>query len=58
VAFFNSAKAYSGIYQPLPHNVYLGSPYAAGDRGEPASVDGMIIRQVWCSANPRPSWAQ
>jgi hypothetical protein len=54
---YDGGKAYDGVYQPSPHMVFLGSPYASGDRGDPSTVDGMIIRQVWLSANPRPSWA-
>ncbi len=54
---FDSAKAYKGTYSPNPHMVYLGSPYVGGDRGEPSSFDQMVIRQVWLSPNPRPSWA-
>jgi hypothetical protein len=54
---YDISKAYHGIYQPSPHMVYLGSPYAAGDRGDPSTLDGMVIRQVWVSPNPRPSWA-
>jgi hypothetical protein len=54
---YNFGKPYDGIYQPLPHNVYIGSPYRAGDRGEPASVEDEIIRQVWVSSRPRPAFA-
>jgi len=54
---YNFGKAYKGTYQPLPHNVYIGSPYASGDRGEPSTCEDMIVRQVWVSPNPRPSYA-
>jgi len=57
VTIYDMSRGYSREYTPFPHNVYIGSPYAAGDRGEPASYDGMIVRQVWVSANPRPSFA-
>jgi hypothetical protein len=50
-------KSYNGVYAPNPHNVYLGSPYASGDRGEPSSVAGMVVRQLWVSSNPRPGFA-
>jgi hypothetical protein len=55
---YDGGKPYKGQYTPSPHMVYAGSPYAAGDRGEPATVPGMIIRQIWVSPNPRPAWAQ
>jgi hypothetical protein len=54
---FDSTKSYKNTYAPNPHMVYLGSPYASGDRGEPSTCKGMIVRQVWLSPNPRPSWA-
>ncbi len=54
---YESARAYKREYTPLPHMVFIGSPYAPGDRGEPASVDGMVVRQVWVSPNPRPAFA-
>jgi hypothetical protein len=54
---YNFGKGYGGVYNPNPHNVYIGSPWKPGDRGEPASYDGMIVRQVWVSPNPRPSYA-
>ena len=52
---YKFGKPYVGIYQPLPHNVYVGSPFKAGDRGEPSTVEDMIIRQIWVSSRPRPS---
>jgi hypothetical protein len=51
---YNYGKPYKGVYQPSPHNVYIGSPFTPGDRGEPSTCDGMIIRQIWVSPNPRP----
>ena len=51
---YNFGKPYNGVYQPFPFNVYIGSPYAPGDRGEPASCEGMTIRQIWVGPNPRP----
>jgi hypothetical protein len=54
---YDFGKPYGGIYQPLPHMVYAGSPFKAGDRGEPSTVEGMIIRQIWVSPNPRPAFA-
>jgi hypothetical protein len=54
---YDFGKNYVGSYTPSPHNVYLGNPYAPGDRGERVSCAGAIIRQVWVSGNPRPSYA-
>ena len=54
---FNFGKPYSRAYTPSPHMVFAGSPYQPGDRGDAASYAGMIIRQIWVSANPRPSFA-
>jgi len=56
-SLYNRGKPFDGIYQPLPHEAYLGSPYAPGDRGEVSSVAEMIARQLWLSPNPRPSYA-
>jgi hypothetical protein len=54
---YDWGKPYTGVYRPSPHNVYIGSPYRAGDRGEPGSLEDEIIRQVWVSSRPRPSFA-
>jgi hypothetical protein len=54
---YNFGKSYKASYTPLPHNVYIGSPYAAGDRGEPASYSNMIIRQLWVSGRERQEFA-
>jgi len=53
---YDFGKPYHQAYTPLPHNVYIGSPYRAGDRGSPGSVAGMIIRQIWVSPRPRPDY--
>jgi hypothetical protein len=43
-------------YEPSPHVLYLGAP--VGRSGlDGASVDGVIIRQVWVSGRPRPAFA-
>jgi hypothetical protein len=43
-------------YEPSPHVLYLGAP--VGRSGlDGASVDGVIIRQVWVSGRPRPGFA-
>jgi hypothetical protein len=54
---YEFGKPYTGVYQPFPQMVYIGSPYEPGDRGEPSSLDGMIVRQLWLSPNPRPAFA-
>jgi hypothetical protein len=45
-----------GIYDPNPHFVYLGSPPVRGGL-DAQTVPGIVIRQVWVSGNPRPSYA-
>jgi hypothetical protein len=54
---YSFGKGYDWFYGPVPHNVYIGSPYAPGDRGEAGSLDGMIIRHLWVSGRPRPEFA-
>lgn len=54
---YNFGKPFTKSYTPLPHNVFIGSPYKAGDRGEAATVEGMVVKQVWVSPNPRPGYA-
>jgi hypothetical protein len=45
-----------GPYDPNPHVIYIGAPVGrSGSNG--ASVDHVIIRQVWVSGNPRPTYA-
>lgn len=54
---YSKGKPFSGrAYDPNPHVIYLGAPEGrSGPEG--ASVDGVIIRQVWVSSRPRPSFA-
>jgi hypothetical protein len=54
---YDFGKPYGAAYTPVPHNVFLGSPYTPGDRGEASSLTDMIIRQVWVSGDPRPEFA-
>ncbi|HEY3380970.1 MAG TPA: fibronectin type III domain-containing protein [Vicinamibacterales bacterium] len=56
-SMYDVSRSYKGIYQPSPHMIYAGSPFSSGDRGDPSTVVGMIIRQIWVSPNPRPAWA-
>jgi hypothetical protein len=37
--------------------VFAGSPFHSGDRGDPSTVEGMTIRQIWVSSRPRPAGA-
>jgi len=54
---YDKSKGFEGrAYDPNPHVVYLGSP--VGRTGvDGASVDRAIIRQVWVSGRPRPTFA-
>lgn len=55
---YEMGKPYRGRqYDPTPHVLYLGMPPGrSGASG--ASVDGMLIRQVWASSRPRPAFAK
>jgi len=57
IVMYDAGKGYGGTYRPAPQVVYVGSPWIAGERGEPDSYDGMVVRQVWMSPNPRPAFA-
>jgi hypothetical protein len=51
---YNKAKGYRGAYDPDPHYAFIGSP--SGRSGiTAATVPGMIVRNVWISASPRPA---
>jgi hypothetical protein len=53
---YNFGKRYGGFYRPVPHVVYLGGgPARGGPQGQ--TVPGMVIRQVWLSIRPRPTFA-
>ena len=54
---YQGSKPYGREYRPNPLVVYAGRPWLAGERGEPSTVEGMIIRQMWMSPNPRPAFA-
>jgi len=53
---YSFGKGYDGFYDPSPHNVYIGTPVSP--RSGALTVPGMVVRQLWVSSNPRPSWAQ
>jgi hypothetical protein len=54
---YDKGKHWEGRgYEPSPHVLYLGAP--VGRSGvDGASVDGVIIRQMWVSGGPRPPQA-
>lgn len=54
---YDMGKPFHGrAYDPVPHVIYLGAPVGrSGEAG--ASVDHVIIRQVWVSNRPRPAFA-
>lgn len=53
---YHFGKPYEGAYDPSPHVIYVGAP--TGRSGPlAASVDHVIIRQVWVSGRPRPGFA-
>ena len=54
---YDFGKPYRGQYNPNYHFVFAGAPVGnTGPSG--ATPPGMIIRQIWVSARPRPSWAK
>jgi hypothetical protein len=53
---YGMGKPYEGFYHPEPHVVYAGGGPARGGATN-QTVPGMIIRQIWVSPNPRPSFA-
>ena len=54
---YDVSRGYDREYTPVPHMIFAGSPYQAGDRGDPSTVQGMVIRQIWVSARSRPGYA-
>jgi hypothetical protein len=53
---YSFGKNYSGTYRPTPHIVVVGSAPSRSGPGD-SSVPGAVIRQVWVSGSPRPSFA-
>jgi hypothetical protein len=54
---YNFGKHWQGRgYTPNPHTLFLGAPVGRSGVGG-ASVDRVIIRQMWVSGNPRPVYA-
>lgn len=55
-AVYDFGKEYGGFYNPVPHVIWLGSgPSRSGPQNW--TVPGMVIRKVWVSSDPRPSFA-
>lgn len=46
---------FSHPYRPSPHYLHLGAPVGRAGPSD-ATVPGMIIKNVWISPRPRPSW--
>jgi hypothetical protein len=54
---YNFGKPFEGrAYDPSPHVIYIGAPIGRSG-ATAASVDHVIIRQVWVSGRPRPGFA-
>jgi len=53
---YNFGKPYGGFYAPEGHTLYAGGGPARGGPGN-QTVPGMIIRQIWVSNAPRPTYA-
>jgi len=56
IEHYNFGKQYHGFYEPEGHTVYAGGGPARGGP-ENQTVPGMIIRQIWVAADPRPTYA-
>ena len=51
---YNTSKSMNGFaYRPTPHVVHIGGTSRAGEQD--ATVPGMIVKNVWFSASPRPA---
>jgi hypothetical protein len=54
---YDKGKQWQGRgYEPDPHVIYVGAPVGRSG-AEGASVDGVIVRQVWVSGRERPEFA-
>ena len=42
-------------YRPVPHVIHLGAPVGRGGPKD-ATIPGMVFKNVWVSANPRPAF--
>jgi hypothetical protein len=53
---YDRGRGPAGVYDPSPHVIFLGSPESTSGP-DAQTVPGMILRQVWVSAAPRPAFA-
>ena len=53
---YSFGKGYGGVYDPNPHTAYIGGPGGRAGANS-GTVPGIIVRQVWLSSRPRPSFA-
>jgi hypothetical protein len=51
---YNTSRSMNGFaYRPVPHIVHIGGTSRAGEQD--ATVPGMVVKNVWFSASPRPA---
>ena len=53
---YSFGKGYGGSYDPHPHDAFVGGPAGRAGR-DSGTVNDIIVRQVWLSNRPRPSFA-
>jgi hypothetical protein len=53
---YSFGKGYRGVYDPSPQKAFAGGPTGRAGR-DSGTVNDMIVRQVWLSSRPRPSFA-
>ena len=53
---YSFGKNYRGTYDPKPHLAFVGTRLGRAGASD-ATVPGMIAKQVWLSARPRPEFA-
>jgi hypothetical protein len=53
---YSFGKSYSGVYDPDPHMVFIGGPGGRAGANS-GSVPNIIVRHLWVSSRPRPSFA-
>jgi hypothetical protein len=53
---YSFGKSYSGVYDPDPHMVFVGGPGGRAGANS-GSVPNIIVRHLWVSSRPRPSFA-
>jgi hypothetical protein len=52
---YNTSRGTGGFaYRPVPHVVHIGAPSGRAGEGD-ATVPGMVVKNVWFSASPRPN---